>query len=86
MVTSRPCSRQQAGDWFRWVVKQSRGDSARFSGISKRKGGNFTSIEACVLEAILYLQSGHGQALPACAYMHLMSPARFLETFEDFGL
>jgi hypothetical protein len=37
-------------------------------------------------EAILYLQSGHGQALPARAYMHLKSPARFLETFEAFGL
>ena len=86
VATSRPCSRQQASDWIRWAVKQSGGDSARFSGISARKGGISAAIEARVPEAILYLQSGHGQALPARAYMHLMSPARFLETFEAFGL
>ena len=27
VVTSRPFSRQQASDWIRWAVKQSRGDS-----------------------------------------------------------
>ena len=48
--------------------------------------GHLAASETCVPEAILYLQSGHGQALPARAYMHLMSPARFLETFEAFGL
>ena len=86
VVTSRPCSRQQASDWIRWAVKQSGGDSARFSGISARKGGISAAIEACVTEAILYLQSGHGQALPARTYMHLMSPARFLKTFEALSL
>ena len=86
MVTSRPCSRQQAIDWIRWAIKQSGGDSANFSGILAHKSSISPAIKACVHEAILYLQSGHGQALPARAYMHLMSPARFLETFEAFCL
>ena len=30
VVTSRPCSRQQASDWIRWAVKQSGGDSPEF--------------------------------------------------------
>ncbi len=71
--------------WIR-AVSQAGGDSTRFSGISARKGGISTAIEAGVDEAILYLQSGHGQALAARAYMHRKSPARFLETFETFGL
>ena len=75
-----------ASDWIRWAVAQAGGDSTRFSGISARKGGISAAIEARVDEAVLYLQSGHGQALPARAYMHLMSPDRFLETFEAFGL
>ena len=45
----------------------------RFSGISARKGGISVAIEAGVPEAILYLQSGHGLALPARAYMHLQT-------------
>ena len=86
VLTSKPCSRQQASDWIRWAVAQAGGHSERFSGISARKGGISAAIEVGVDEAILYLQSGHGQALPARAYMHLMAPARFLETFEAFGL
>ncbi len=86
VVTDRPCSRQQASDWIRWAAAQAGGDSTRFSGISARKGGITVAIEAGVDEAILYLQSGHGQTLPARAYMHLSSPDRFLETFEAFGL
>jgi hypothetical protein len=38
------------------------------------------------METILYLQSGHGVALPARAYMQIASPARFFEMFEAFGL
>ena len=86
VATNRPCSRQQASDWIRWAVTQAGGDSARFSGISARKGGISVAIEAGVDETILYLQSGHGQPLPARAYMQLSSPARFLETFNAFGL
>jgi len=86
VATDRPCSRQQASDWIRWAVSQAGGDSNLSSGISSREGGISTAIEARVDEAILYLQSGHGHALPARAYMHLTSPDRFLETFEAFGL
>jgi hypothetical protein len=86
VATDRPCSRQQASDWIRWAVSQAGGDSSRFSGISARKGGISTAIEAKVDEAILYLQSGHGQVLPARAYMHLTSPDRFLEIPEALGL
>jgi hypothetical protein len=85
-ATRRPCSRQQASDWIRWAVQQAGGDSARFSGISARKGGISTAIEARVDETILYLHSGHGAALQARAYMQIASHASFLETFEAFGL
>jgi hypothetical protein len=86
VATDRPCSRQQASDRIRWAVSQAGGDSSRFSGISARKGRISTAIEAKVDEAILYLQSGHGQVLPARAYMHLTSPDRFLEIPEALGL
>jgi len=86
VVTERPCSRQQASDMIRWAVAQAGCDAARFSGISARKGGISVAIEAGVPEAILYLQSGHGLALPARAYMHLQTPARLLETFAAFDL
>jgi hypothetical protein len=60
------------------------GDSSRFSGISARKGGTSTAIEARVDEVSLYLQSCHGAS---GAGIHVESlwiafPARFLETFE----
>ena len=71
---------------IRWAVTQSGCDAVRFSGISARKGGISVAIEAGVPEAILYLQSGHGQAMPARAYMHLRTPARLVETFEAFDL
>ncbi len=86
VVTDRRCSRQQARDWFRWAVLQAGGDSDLSSGISAREGGTSTAIETRVDEAILYLQSGHGHALPARAYMHLTSPDRFLEISEALGL
>ena len=86
VATDRPCSRQQSSDMIRWAVEQAGGRSDRFSGISARKGGISTAIAAGVDETILYLQSGHGQPLPARAYMHLFAPNRFLETYEAFGL
>jgi hypothetical protein len=86
VVTDRPCSRQQASDWIRLAVMQEGDESIRFLGISGWKGCISAAIEAGVDEAILYLQSGHGQALPTRAYMHLTSPDRSLETFEVFGL
>jgi hypothetical protein len=88
VATRRRCSRQQASDWpgIRWAVKEAGGDSSRFSGISARKGGISTAIDGRVDETILYLQSGHGAALPARAYMQIASTTRFLVTFEAFGL
>jgi hypothetical protein len=61
-------------------------DRRDFAGVCARRGCISTAIEARVDETILYLQSGHGAALPARAYMQIASPARFLETFEAFGL
>ena len=50
-------------------------------------GGISTAIEARFDETILYLQSSHGAALPARACIRSRPlPARFLETFEAFGL
>ncbi len=88
VVTNRQCSRQQASDWIRRAISQAGGDANRFSGISARKGDISTAIETGpgVDEAILHLQSGHGQAPPARVYMHLTSPDRFFETSEAFGL
>ena len=62
------------------------GDSSRFPGTSARQGGTSTAIEARVDEASLYLQSGHGAALPAQAYMWIAFSARFSETSQAFGL
>ena len=58
----------------------------RFSGVSARKGGISTAIEAGVAEDILYLQSGHGVSKAGRPYMHIRDPARLLEVFEAFGL
>ena len=58
----------------------------RFSGVSARKGGLSTAIEAGVEEIILHLQSGHGPPRAARAYMHIRDPRRLLEVFEAFGL
>jgi hypothetical protein len=58
----------------------------RFSGVSARKGGISTAIEAGVTEDILYLQSGHGVSKAGRPYMHIRDPARLLEVFEAFGL
>ena len=74
MVTDQPASRQQASDWICWAITQAGGESHRFSGISAYKGSISVAIDAGVDEAILYLQSGHGQALPARAYMQICVP------------
>jgi hypothetical protein len=44
------------------------------------------ATEAGAPEAILYLQSGHGPAMPARASMHPQTPARLVETVEAFDL
>ena len=58
----------------------------RFSGVSARKGGLSTAIEAGVEEIILYLQSGHGPPRAARPNMHIRDPRRLLEVFDAFCL
>ena len=59
---------------------------AAILGISARKGGILTAIEAGVAEDILYLQSGHGVSRVGLPYMHTRDPARLFEVFDAFGL
>jgi hypothetical protein len=73
-------------DAIKRMVKLLGADAARFSGVSARKGGLSTAIEAGVDEVILYLQSGHGAPRAARSYMHLISPYRLFETFAAFDL
>ena len=61
-------------------------DTALFSGISARRGGLSTAIEAGVPECILWMQSGHAQDLAARRYVHLRSPKLLYRTWEAFGL
>ena len=51
-----------------------------FSGISARKGGLSTAIEAGVPEAVLFMRSGHGQSKAARVYVDLGSPALLFDT------
>ena len=61
-------------------------DTSLFSGISARRGGLSTAIEAGVPEHILWMQSGHAQDLAACRYVQLGSPALLYRTWEAFNL
>jgi len=84
--SGRPCSRQMISDDIRAAVAAAGACPHRFSGVSARKGGISTAIEAGVAEDILYLQSGHGVSKAGRPYMHIRDPARLLEVFEAFGL
>ena len=57
-----------------------------FSGISARRGGLSTAIEAGVSEAILWMQSGHAQDVAARRYVALNSPELLYPTYEAFDL
>jgi hypothetical protein len=61
-------------------------NTAGFSGISARRGGLSTAIEAGVSEAILWMQSGHAQDVAARREDELNSPALLYTTYEAFGL
>jgi hypothetical protein len=61
-------------------------NTAGFSGISARKGGLSTAIEAGVPEAILWMQSEHAADVAARHYVSLNSPALLYKTYEAFGL
>jgi hypothetical protein len=61
-------------------------DTSLFSGISARRGGLSTAIEAGVPECVLWMQSGHAQDVAARRYVRLQSPALLYRTWESFGL
>ena len=61
-------------------------NTALFSGISARRGGLSTAIEAGVPEAILWMQSGHAQDVAARRYVQLRSPKLLYRTWEAFQL
>ena len=86
VATYVPCSRQLVSQCIKDAVAAAGADPSRFSGISARKGGISTAVEAGVEENILFLQSGHGPARAARAYQHLRDPRRLLETFAAFDL
>jgi hypothetical protein len=61
-------------------------DTSGFSGISARRGGLSSAIEAGVPEVILWMQSGHEQNLTARIYAQLNSPALLYRTYVSFDL
>ena len=61
-------------------------NTALFSGISARRGGLSTAVEAGVPEAILWMQSGHVQDVAARRYIKLGSPKLLYRTWEAFRL
>ena len=61
-------------------------DTTLFSGISARRGGLSTAIEAGVPEHILWMQSGHAQDVAAQRYVQLGSPALLYDTWAAFYL
>jgi hypothetical protein len=85
-ATMEPCSPQMISDAIKRMAKQAGADPSRYSGVSARKGGLSTAVQAGVEEVILHLQSGHGLPRAARTYMHLQDPRRLFETFEAFGL
>ena len=57
-----------------------------FSGVSARKGGLSTALEAGVPEWMLFLQSGHAQDLAARRYVQLNSTKYLYATWAAFDL
>ena len=86
VICRNPCSRQLISDALAKAVATVGVDAAQFSGISARKGGLSTAIEAGVPEWALFVQSGHGQSKAARAYMALDSPTFLFDTWNAFRL
>ena len=84
--TTLPCSRQNMSQSIVRALGYIQVDPIGFSGISARKGGLSTAIEAGVPEAVLFMQSGHGQSKAARAYMAFDSPQLLFRTWEAFQL
>ena len=85
-ITHKPCSRRHISDAVSGALLQIGVPTDSFSGISARKGGLSTAIEAGVPEWVLFMQSGHGQNKAARAYVALDSPAFLYDTWSAFGL
>ena len=86
IVTKEPCSRQLMSSAIERALTYIGVDPSLFSGISARKGGISTAIEAGVPEWVLFFQSGHGQSKAARAYMALDSPTFLFATWDAFRL
>jgi len=83
---SRPASSEEVSAMIVRGMQHVGFDTTFFSGISARKGGLSTAIEAGVPEHILWMQSGHAQDVAARRYVQLNSPALLYRTYEAFGL
>jgi hypothetical protein len=86
VFTSEVQLRQRVNETLRSVLQQNGFDPSAFSGVSARKGGLSTAIEAGVPEHVLWMQSGHAQNLAARRYVQLMSPTLLYHTWAAFGL
>jgi hypothetical protein len=86
VIRKTACSRQLISDAITQTVATVGVDADMFSGISARKGGLSTAIEAGVPEWVLFFQSGHGQSKAARAYMALDSPTFLFDTWKAFLL
>ena len=82
---SRQPSAEEASAMIVRGLKHVGYDTSLFSGISARKGGLSTAIEAGVPEHILWMQSGHAQDVAARRYVQLGSPTLLYSTWEAFG-
>ena len=85
-ITHKSCSRRHISDAVSDALRQTGISTDSFSGISARKGGLSTAIEACVPEWVLFMQSGHGQHKAARTYVALDSPAFLFDTWAAFNL
>ena len=86
LIRRTACSRQLMSEALAKAVALVGVDAAMFSGISARKGGLSTAIEAGVPEWVLFFQSGHGQSKAARAYMALESQTFLFDTWKAFRL
>ena len=80
------CSPQRMSEDIKFAMSQMGANPDRFSGVSARKGGLSTAIEAGIHEAVLFLQTGHGQAKAARDYMHIRDPSVLIQVFGAFKL
>ena len=86
VLSTLPCSRQLIGDCIQGALRSIGVDASHFSGISARKGGLSTAIEAGVAATVLFMQSGHGQDEAAKRYVALGSPTLLFDTWRAFQL